>query len=340
VAARRAEPLGIPGLAGLLARIDERGLEPAYLLVGDDRRDVDAALVELETRAVPEDLRSLNSVRLRGLEDTCDDVVMACATMPMLGERRFVLVREPERLKGDTAHLVAYLKRPSEFACLVLVPASLDRRLAWVKAMEASSVVVSFEPPAPRDLDAWVRRELKSRGLQVEPAALNLLRDLVDTETLLLANELEKLALLCADRKLVTAEDVESILGRSRAIDSFVLTNAIEDGDPGAAVAALRRLLEQGAAVPMLVGMVDWCVGRLLASEEPRTFPARKPVLLRRRAALSGRALEVYALLKEADRLVRTSGGDAEAALERSVLVAAGGSRSRSTLNPGSAAAV
>ena len=340
MAGKRTEPVGIPGLTALLARIDERGLEPAYLLVGDDRRDIDAALTLLEDRAVPEDLRSLNSVRLRGLEDSHDDIVATCSTMPMLGERRFVLVREPERLKGDAAALVAYLKQPSPWACLVLVPASLDRRLGWVKAVEANSVVVSFEPPAPRDLDAWVRRELKSRGLQVEPAALDLLRDLVDAETLLLANELEKLALLCADRKIVTAADVESILGRTRAIDSFVLTNAIEDGDAAAAVAALRRLLEQGAAVPMLVGMVDWCVGRLLASEEPRTFPARKPVLLRRRAALAGHALEVYSLLKEADRLVRTTGGDAEAALERSVLVAAGARATRGAFNPGGAGSV
>lgn len=340
MAAKRGEPIGLPGLASLVGRADARGLEHAYLLVGDDRRDIDAAIVELEARAVPEDLRSLNSVRLRGLEDSYDDIAFACSTMPMLGERRFVLVREPERLKGDAASLVAYLKRPSDTACLVLVPASLDRRLGWVKAVEASSVVVSFDPPAPRDLDAWVRRELGSRGLRVEPAALDLLRDLVDTETLLLGNEMEKLALLCADRKLVTAADVESILGRTRAIDSFVLTNAIEDGHAGAAVSAMRRLLEQGAAVPMLVGMVDWCVGRLLASDEPRTFPARKAVLLRRRTALAGRALEVYTLLKEADRLVRTSGGNAEAALERGILVAAGARRSRNVLNPGAGGAV
>ena len=326
MAAKRNEPSGPRGLGGLgplTARLDAQGLEPAYLLVGDDRKDIDAAIVLLETRAVPEELRGMNSLRLRGLEDAHDDVLMACSTLPMLGDRRFVLVREPERLKGDPAQLVAYLEHPSPSTCLVLVPTQLDRRLTWVKALEARVLIISFDPPAPRDLDAWVRKSLQSRGLTVEPTALALLRDLVETETLLLSNELDKLALLCADAKTVTAKDVESILGRTRAIDSFTLTNAIEDGDPRAAIQALHRLLEQRAAVPMLVGMVDWCVGRLLSSEEPRTFPARKAALDRRRDALRGRGLEIYALLREADRLVRTSGADAEAALERAILAAA-----------------
>lgn len=321
--AKRGEPIGLPGLAALTARLDQVGLEPAYLLVGADRRDIDAAMALLEGRAVPEELRGMNSVRLRGLEDSHDDVILACSTLPMLGDRRFVLVREPERLKGDPARLVAYLADPSPSSCLVLVPTQLDRRLSWVKAIEARALVISFEPPAPRDLDAWVRKSLQSKGLSVEPAALMLLKDLVETETLLLSNELEKLALLCADSKKVTAADVEAILGRTRVIDSFTLTNAIEDADPRAAIQSLHRLLEQGAAVPMLVGMVDWCVGRLLASEEPRTFPARKHALERRRDALRGRGPAIYTLLREADRLVRTSGADAAAALERAVLAAA-----------------
>jgi DNA polymerase-3 subunit delta len=265
----------------------------------------------------------MNSVRLRGLEDAHDDAVLACSTLPMLGDRRFVLVREPERLNGDPAALVAYLEGPCPSSSLVLVPAQLDRRLAWVKAVEARALIVSFQPPSPRDLDGWLRKSLHAKGLSIEPAALALLRDLVDTETLLLSNELEKLALLCANAGRVTAADVESILGRTRSIDSFALTNAIEDGDARAALESFRRLIEQGSAVPMLVGLVDWCVGRLLATEEPRTFPARKAALERRRQSLRGRGAEIYSALREADRLVRTSGADAEAALERAILTAA-----------------
>jgi DNA polymerase-3 subunit delta len=323
LAGRRAPgtPSGLRGLTGLEEDL-AGGLGPAYLLVGDDRREIDQAVAELERRAVDPELVALNAVRLRGPEDAFEDVVAACSTLPMLGERRYVLVREPEKLRGEAQSLVAYLEDPAPTSVLVLVPVQLDRRLGWVKPLEARCKVVTFAPPEGRDLDAWIRRALQRHGVTAEPDALALLVDMVQADTLLLENEIEKVALCCAATRKVTVAVVESILGRSRTLDAWALTNAIEDGDRDAALAALRRLLEQGSAVPMLVGMIDWCLGRLLASEEPRAFPSRQRVLDRRRDALRGRAERVYASLREADRLVRTTGGNAEAALERAVLEA------------------
>jgi DNA polymerase III delta subunit len=179
---------------------------------------------------------------------------------------------------------------------------------------------VTFAPPEGRELETWTRRALERHGVKADADALALLVDMVSADTMLLGNEIEKLALCCKDTGRVRLDDVASVLGRSRTIDAWALTNAIEDADPDAALAALRRLLEQRAAVPMLVGMIDWCLGRLFASEEPRTFPARQKALERRRDSLRGRGERAYALLREADRLVRTTGGDAEAALERAVL--------------------
>ena len=319
---RRERSGGIASLHDLIARVDATGLPPVVLLAGDDRRQVDEALALLRERAVPRELEAFNCVGLRGGEASFEDVVLACSILPMLGDRRLVSVREPERLTGDPASLAAYMKNPSPTSLLLLAPLQLDRRLGWVKAMEASALSCDFAAPAARDVEAWARRALKAKGLTIEPSALAMLQDLVQAETLLLGNELEKLTLCCAGAGVVTAADVEAVLGRTRTVDAWSLTNAVEDGDPAAAVAALRRLLDQGAAIPMLVGMLDWCLGRLLASEPPRTFPARLPVLERRRKALRGRAARVMGLVRDADRLFRTTGGDAAAALERAVLAA------------------
>ena len=94
-----------------------------------------------------------------------------------------------------------------------------------------------------------------------------------------------------------------------------------KDSTPYGAVA--RRLLDQGAAVPMLVGTLDWCLGRLLGSEPPKAPPGRRRALDARRQALRGRGAEVYGLLREADRAVRRTGDSPETWLERAVLAAA-----------------
>ena len=85
-----------------------------------------------------------------------------------------------------------------------------------------------------------------------------------------------------------------------------------------------RQKQAHSSAAPMLIGMIDWCLGRLFATAPPPAPPQRRRQLEARRRQLRGRGASLYALLREADRQVRTTGGQPEAALERAVLAAAG----------------
>ena len=176
MAPKKDVPADVRGLAALRRDLAAQGPRPVYLLTGDDRLDMDRAVEELQAACVPAGLEGFNATRLRGLEDAFEEVVAACEILPMLGDRRFVLVREPERLKGDALKLVAYCKSPSPSTSLVLVPSQLDRRLGWVKPLEAACFKADFAPPTGRELESWIREELKTRGVRIEPPALAMLR--------------------------------------------------------------------------------------------------------------------------------------------------------------------
>ncbi|MEM7248218.1 MAG: DNA polymerase III subunit delta [Acidobacteriota bacterium] len=311
------------GAAGLRRALDGGAPPPLLLFLGEDRRELEDALNELENRLVEEDFRPMNSARLRGSETEVAELLNLCATLPLMAERRVVVVREPEQLKGDIDAFIEFLGEPPAETCLVLVPTKFDKRQRLSKAILDAATTVSFEAPGPQELEAWVARILGRDGLSLSPDAFALLADLVEANTLLLSHELEKLALYCHGREVVEREDVEALLGRSRSIEVWDLTNAIEDGRPDEAAAALQRLLDQQVAIPLLVGTLDWCLGRLLASEEPRARPGRRRSLERRRRALQGRAGEVTSLLREADRAVRTTGALPEHLLLKAVLAAA-----------------
>jgi DNA polymerase-3 subunit delta len=332
---REAAAPGLRGTESLRADLDARGLQAAYLLAGEDRLSLDESVALLAERAVDPELAAFNTVTLRGDDSTWEEALAACEELPMMAPRRLVLVREPESLEGEASALVAYLKAPCATTTLVLASQRVDRRLSWVKALEASATCVAFAPPQGRELEAWIRRALSLRDVRIEEDALALLADLVQAETILLAQEIEKLALLCRDTGVATKDDVAAILGRTRTTEIWDLTNAVEDGDPERAAAAWRLLVEQRAAPVMVIAMLDWCLGRLLASEAPRAMPSRESVLRRRRDALSGQGERLLGLLRAADRMVRTTGGDAEAAIERLVLAA---SQPSFNLSPGRSA--
>src|SRR5439155_22496898 len=74
----------------------------------------------------------------------------------------------------------------------------------------------------------------------------------------LLDQELAKLAAYVGEQKTITAEDVEVLVGRSRAAETFKIFEAIGQGRAADALAILHRLLDQGEDPLAILGAFSW----------------------------------------------------------------------------------
>jgi len=78
-----------------------------------------------------------------------------------------------------------------------------------------------------------------------------------------LDQELAKLAAFVGDRKTITAEDVDVLVGRSRDAETFKIFDAIGQGRPAEALAILHRLFDQGEEPIALLGAFSWQLRKL-----------------------------------------------------------------------------
>jgi DNA polymerase-3 subunit delta len=152
---------------------------PVYLIVGDDERGKDD-LVRLFHALVPEDVRAFNLERLSAPDIDPASVVSIARTLPLLGDRRVIIVARAERWltgkkrgkassdeEGDADDgaedastgagaasaggsgsaasgdaLTTYVESPEENTTLVLVAADINRTTRLVKALLKQAVVV------------------------------------------------------------------------------------------------------------------------------------------------------------------------------------------------------
>jgi DNA polymerase-3 subunit delta len=99
-----------------------------------------------------------------------------------------------------------------------------------------------------------MERAESAYGKQLVTAAARLLVDLVGAEIGQLDQELAKLAVYVGDAKRIDAEDVDKLVGHSRAEKVWTIFDAIGDGRVGDALAILDRLFEQGEEPLRLLG--------------------------------------------------------------------------------------
>ncbi len=271
---------------------------------------------------------------LRGEESTWARVLDAARARSLFAERRAVVVRGADALKGPEDELRAYLQDPSPDVTLVFLAVKPDRRrTAWKLLLEAAQTIPA-EPLKGARLRARVADELRRRKLPLDPEAASELIERVGQDLRRLMGELDKLEAFAQGRKVLTAEDVAAVLGRGFTRPMWLLGDAVAERRAGEALDVALGLLEDGEEAPMLLGAVYQSLRRIAAIKalrEARASREERLALLPRNMAFKLPDLERAAegwtepellrarqALRAADRSVKT-GGAASVALAAAI---------------------
>jgi DNA polymerase-3 subunit delta len=322
VAARRAKAAGPGGL---------------YAVVGEDSYLAEEALERVLEETVGPDRGQAVQV-IRGDEAAWTRVVEAAATRSLFAERKAVVVRNAEALKGDEEAALRYVEDPNPNVALVLVAARPDRRRTlWKRLLEAAEVRPA-EPLKGRALRGYVVELVRRRGLTLTEEGLEELLERVGQDLRRLAGEVDKLEAFARGRGALGAEDVDAVLGRGLARPLYRLGDALAARRAGEALELMEELLEEGEAPLRILGTLHRALrqvrgaralGASRATREQvasrlQVMPFKVPSLLESARGWSEQDLRrAAAALDRADRRIKTS-GDPRVSLTSAVVEACG----------------
>ena len=231
----------------------KKTLQPVYIVHSEHPLLVDRALAAVRDAAVPAAMRAWNYDVVEG-KVNATRLMATCATLPMMGERRMVYVRDLAPTPADElTALVAYLDAPSPSTVLFAVTSKLDKRLKFYAAASKKGFLHVLEAPAARQLESWIRGEASERGVKLSSGAVTRLADAVGGDLSRLALCIDQLALYAGGRE-VAADDVDDLVADTRERTVFELTDAIGAADLRRALVAVGSLTEQRqSAIGVLV---------------------------------------------------------------------------------------
>lgn len=292
---------------------------PVYLIRGQDEVALGDAL-----RALVADLVGAGDAGLV-VEELADEdyeiaaVVDAAQTPPFLSDRRVVIARGVGRFStAEVAPLVAYLANPLPTTSLVLVSGGGQLARPLVEAVRKVGHVVEADVPGGKGRSAWLAARLKQAPVRLDSAATAAVSAHLGEDLSRLPGVLETLAAAYGPDARLGIDEVSPYLGQAGGVAPWELSDAIDRGDPGAALHHLRRLLDAGGRHPLVVlaslhnhyarmlrldGAADVTDEKSAAATlglTGSTFPAKKALLQARRLGSAGIARAIT-LLAEAD---------------------------------------
>jgi DNA polymerase-3 subunit delta len=250
--------------------IDEaqRGkLRPVYLLVGEEQYWQARVQKALREGTVQGGIPGLNEDAFTAGETSAKAVLAACHTLPMMAQRRFVLVRGLDRWEGseqELEQLSRYLEGSNSSTVLVLSAHKLDMRRKFCARARKEGLVVECDSPKPAMLAAFVQNATKARGNTISRSTAELLATMIGADLAQLDDAVERLSLFVGTSKDIDEDAVGSCFDIVQPATVWDLVNAVGSRDAGTALAALSRVLSSDESEIRLLSLLAWSARQLL----------------------------------------------------------------------------
>lgn len=239
-------------------------IEPVYAFIGEEKLLRKRALEKLTKQCFPHQAKGtfdFNYITLDGQTASGSQIISEAQQLPFLADRRMVVVKNAKHILDDS--LVSYLDNPNPSTCLVLLIDKTDKRLTVYKSLKKKAAVIEFNQLDTKELISWITDYLKTAGKRISHNDTATIAGSMESDLTGIKQELDKLITYTGKRTTITTDDIQLLVVSNKQHDSFDLTNALQAKDTARAINLANALLNQGKALPDIIGLLRWLFTRL-----------------------------------------------------------------------------
>ncbi len=200
-------------------------------------------------------------MKLDGTVCTAADIRTACETMPMMSEKRVVVVDDFDTGTENADELNEYFSDFPDTTELILISRAPDKRRKLFKTIQKYGADYEFDRLDMPQLKAFITKHLRSSGKEFDIDVPGMMAEVSgyydkDSDYTIdnLINDISKVVAHSGDR--ITAQDVEETIAGNEARDVFAFSEALAAGRKGEALALLATLLSYGESEFKLLGLI------------------------------------------------------------------------------------
>ncbi len=249
-------------MAQLFNNIKRKDIEGLYLFYGPEDLLIRDAVDRIRSSLVTPSLEQVNLTIIEDNAITADNIINACETLPIMDEKRLVIVKDlilarPGKKglgKGDVERLQSYLANLPDYTCLIIVMKTKpDMRTKIMKNIKKAGHIIEFNKLRPQVLAKWITKRLDISGKTITMPVLNRFIELIgyqnrDSDKTLddVDNEIKKIVEYSKDRTMITLEDVETLAPENLDTNIFKLVDSVGGRDIPKAFMLLEHLKRSG----------------------------------------------------------------------------------------------
>ncbi len=253
---------GISYYKKVFSEIGSGGHSPLYMLKGEETFIMEEMAERLIAAVIGGDNRSFNLDVEYGSEIDMERFLATACSFPFLGDKRVLILKEAEKLKGKWKQLLEYCVRPAQSTVMIFFVNTHDeggRKIhqprdvqTLEKLIRSNGRVIEFERLNKGDLLKWIIQKASRSGVKLDHEAALMLVGSVGDDLFSIQNEIDKLALVY-EGSGISRDELAGVIGNYRINAVFDLVESAIPGNEKEALGLLSSIITTGAERPSAV---------------------------------------------------------------------------------------
>ena len=237
----------------LQSHIDTGKPSPVYLICGDDGYLRRRSLEMLKQKYMPAFMPEFNSVEFDGSRCTVDQIAAAVETLPMMAERRMVIVKDLDAADINSAQyrkLETLLNSLYDTCVLIFFNVSVkspanggDRRGAMRALIKKHGTVINCKTPSPSEIVDIITASAQEMNAAISRTDAAYLVERCGNDITNLLSELAKLNSLCGGK--ITRAAIDDNTTQSIDVKAYMLASNVIQGKRREAFVIMEELFEE-----------------------------------------------------------------------------------------------
>ena len=233
--------------------IAEDSPSPVYLICGDDGYLRRESLEKLKKKYMPPIMLEFNYNEFDGSECTIDEIAAAAETLPIMTERRMVIVKDLDASAiGAEKYrkLEELLSSPYDSCLLIFFNVSVkssaksgDKQGAMRALIKKNGTVINCKTPTNAEICSIVLSRAKEIGAEISRNDAAYMIEYCGTDITNLISELAKLSALCGGK--ITRAAIDRNTTRSIDVKGYMLASYIFQGKRREAFETMKDLFDE-----------------------------------------------------------------------------------------------
>ena len=227
---------------------------PVYFFCGSETYFVDQGLDIIFSKFVTKSSSNFNRDIFYGEESDASQIVNTALSIPMMAEKRVVVVKNYQRLPQSGKDLIIkYCRNPAPHTIFVIIAGEVDLRTKGYAELRKLAEFLECKSPYENKIPMHISQFVESRGKKISFPAISLLQSKLGNSLSSIIGQVEKLISFKLDDEEITEEDVEKLVGISRSYNIFQLRDAIGERNKVESLTILRQMIEMGESPGFII---------------------------------------------------------------------------------------